>query len=235
MGRWMTPDPAGLAAVDPGNPQSWNRYAYVLNNPMSYVDASGLSCENPHDGSKCVVQVTDTPLPGVTLPTPSGFPGSPGIKDDTQPAPNPEMGCKYNGGCAHGDGTFIRLPKIPKQPNIRYLQAKVFFAGLGRNFADEFREGGCFRQFVDEAFNPAQQIAGLDTAIKSAAQSGAYVAAVAYTLRQGLVVPMRSSIVREILEAGETGGEVLALGATVYEEGRSFVNEMVSYARGDCR
>jgi len=99
----MTPDPAGMAAVDPGNPQSWNRYAYVLNNPMSYVDASGLSCEDPHDGSKCVLQVTDTPLPGVTLPTPSGFPGSSGIKDNTNPAPNPEKGCKYNGGpCPHG-------------------------------------------------------------------------------------------------------------------------------------
>jgi RHS repeat-associated protein len=30
-GRWLWPDPAGLAAADPSNPQSWNRYAYVLN------------------------------------------------------------------------------------------------------------------------------------------------------------------------------------------------------------
>jgi len=42
LGRWMHPDPAGLAAVDPSNPQSWNRYAYVLNNPMNSVDPSGL-------------------------------------------------------------------------------------------------------------------------------------------------------------------------------------------------
>ena len=26
-GRWISPDPAGVAAVDPANPQSWNRYA----------------------------------------------------------------------------------------------------------------------------------------------------------------------------------------------------------------
>jgi len=26
-GRWISPDPAGLSAVDPTNPQSWNRYA----------------------------------------------------------------------------------------------------------------------------------------------------------------------------------------------------------------
>ncbi len=41
-GRWISPDPAGLGAVDPTNPQSWNRYAYVLNNPLSNVDPLGL-------------------------------------------------------------------------------------------------------------------------------------------------------------------------------------------------
>src|SRR5579864_4117592 len=36
--RWLSPDPAGLQAADPSNPQSWNRYAYVLNNPLSATD-----------------------------------------------------------------------------------------------------------------------------------------------------------------------------------------------------
>lgn len=61
QGRWIQPDPAGLAAADPSNPQSWNRYAYVLNNPLSYVDPTGLECvwddgsfdsaDDPHTGS----------------------------------------------------------------------------------------------------------------------------------------------------------------------------------------
>jgi RHS repeat-associated protein len=52
MGRWLTPDPAGLAAVDPTNPQSWNRYAYVLNNPLSNIDPFGLDCVTVNaDGS----------------------------------------------------------------------------------------------------------------------------------------------------------------------------------------
>src|ERR1700730_1856538 len=42
QGRWPSPDPAGLAAVDPTNPQSWNRYTYVLNNPLALVDPLGL-------------------------------------------------------------------------------------------------------------------------------------------------------------------------------------------------
>jgi len=44
LGRWMHPDPAGLASVDPSNPQSWNRYSYVLNNPMNLIDPLGLDC-----------------------------------------------------------------------------------------------------------------------------------------------------------------------------------------------
>ncbi len=44
QGRWLSPDPSGLAAVDPTNPQSWNRYAYVLNNPLYYSDPTGLVC-----------------------------------------------------------------------------------------------------------------------------------------------------------------------------------------------
>ena len=49
QGRWISPDPAGLIAVDATNPQTWNRYAYVMNNPLALVDPSGLDdCE--YDG-----------------------------------------------------------------------------------------------------------------------------------------------------------------------------------------
>ncbi len=54
LGQWMSPDPAGLAAVDPANPQTWNRYAYVANNPVSATDPTGLMmCEGfcDEDGS----------------------------------------------------------------------------------------------------------------------------------------------------------------------------------------
>jgi len=44
QGRWPSPDPAGRGAVNPMNPQSWNRYAYVLNNPLTMTDHLGLDC-----------------------------------------------------------------------------------------------------------------------------------------------------------------------------------------------
>jgi RHS repeat-associated protein len=49
QGRWISPDPAGFTAVDPTNPQSWNRYAYVSNQPMNTVDPFGLWSQNGGD------------------------------------------------------------------------------------------------------------------------------------------------------------------------------------------
>jgi RHS repeat-associated protein len=48
-GRWISPDPAGIRAVDPTSPQSWNRYAYVLGNPLANTDPLGLcsASDNP--------------------------------------------------------------------------------------------------------------------------------------------------------------------------------------------
>ena len=42
-GRWISPDPAGLGAVNLANPQSWNRYAYVNSSPLNSVDPLGLT------------------------------------------------------------------------------------------------------------------------------------------------------------------------------------------------
>lgn len=58
QGRWLSPDPAGLAAVDPTNPQSWNRYAYVVNNPLALVDPFGL--QHCVDWSGCAMGNLDS-------------------------------------------------------------------------------------------------------------------------------------------------------------------------------
>lgn len=43
QGRWVSPDPGSLAVADLSNPQSLNRYAYVANSPLAYVDPDGTT------------------------------------------------------------------------------------------------------------------------------------------------------------------------------------------------
>jgi RHS repeat-associated protein len=43
MGRFLSPDPAGVLVADLANPQSWNFYSYVLNNPLVLIDPTGLA------------------------------------------------------------------------------------------------------------------------------------------------------------------------------------------------
>ncbi len=42
MGRFLTPDPYD-GSYDINNPQSFNRYAYVSGNPLTFIDPSGLA------------------------------------------------------------------------------------------------------------------------------------------------------------------------------------------------
>jgi RHS repeat-associated protein len=66
QGRWPSPDPGGLLLVDSANPQSWDRYAYVLNSPLNLIDPSGMD--------PCP---TDGPFQ-ICVTAPSGWPGGGG-------------------------------------------------------------------------------------------------------------------------------------------------------------
>ena len=53
QGRFTSPDP-GNAGAFASNPQSWNAYSYVVNNPLKYTDPHGLTyqvCQA--DGNNC--------------------------------------------------------------------------------------------------------------------------------------------------------------------------------------
>jgi len=56
-GRFMSPDPGGVATADPTNPASWNRYAYAVGDPANGNDPTGqIVCFDPdaqsiYDGS----------------------------------------------------------------------------------------------------------------------------------------------------------------------------------------
>ncbi|NLV29673.1 MAG: RHS repeat protein [Acidobacteria bacterium] len=70
QGRFLSPDPANFGARV-ANPQSWNAYSYVLNNPLRYVDPFGLSEWCYQDGAAMSCDATNTWLTagaGVVIP-----------------------------------------------------------------------------------------------------------------------------------------------------------------------
>ena len=95
IGRFTTPDPAN-AGADPTNPQTWNMYSYVGNNPLAYVDPSGLYTADAGNPD-CIFDYSCFPNPDpgcdpddLSCPSP-GFPGSdPGaVPLGPPPAPPP--------------------------------------------------------------------------------------------------------------------------------------------------
>ncbi|HEV2177375.1 MAG TPA: RHS repeat-associated core domain-containing protein [Terriglobia bacterium] len=124
-GRWMTPDPAGLAAVDITNPESWNRYAYALNRPTSLTDRSGLlddpACDNldpdmdgdsfgsdpeeGFEGGQMCIQIAPIIPPLPIPPVPKTPPHQP-------PPPPPKMTMAQRMACAaqFGDNHSLAAP-----------------------------------------------------------------------------------------------------------------------------
>jgi len=58
QGHFMSPDPYS-GSYDFSNPQSFNRYVYALDNPLSYLDPSGLDCVYDEGGGTIWVKAGD--------------------------------------------------------------------------------------------------------------------------------------------------------------------------------
>ena len=105
FGRFVTPDPYQATAMspsDPNDPQSWNRYAYVVGDPVNWIDPDGLFLQPP-------------PAPP---PPPPAQDQSP-----TQPPPFVDTGNGGSGGNTQGE-------KGAKNPNPR--PPPLTFAGKPR-------------------------------------------------------------------------------------------------------
>jgi hypothetical protein len=205
----MSPDPL---AGSVGNPQSLNRYAYVVNNPTNFRDPLGLKITPDPGwflgggfGSKCTIDGLDAPCSMATslvnagaaaicpnnnctglqlmgntfyqwmLAPFSSVVGS--LCQQKQPFQCTPGGATYNFkwgwvavGTADSSGLSDLLGSFGYAADTKLLQAKVFLGALGRNFVDEFKNGGCVGQFFDEMLptnlndTPAFQDAAHDSA-----------------------------------------------------------------------
>src|SRR5699024_1819205 len=80
IGRWLSPDPT---VPNPYNGQSLNRYSYVLNNPLTFVDPIGYCANGPGNGHPC--KGVDCPADGPAFCGAGGFP--PGMSFGGEPKP----------------------------------------------------------------------------------------------------------------------------------------------------
>ncbi len=117
LGRWHSPDPV---VGDPSNPQSWDRYAYVLNNPTSLVDPLGLSAGDPMNCTtqdNGVIDCQPVPPEEASQSNQTGGGDSPPTQDQTSPGdlyiPFPTINMEGSGlglvsapnNCTNGWGT----------------------------------------------------------------------------------------------------------------------------------
>ena len=91
QGRWPQPDPAGLAAADLSNPQSWNRYAYVLNSPLANLDPLGLVCNGVNNF------MWNSLANGTGIFTPEDCAANGGTWSGAPPIGSSSSGCRLDG------------------------------------------------------------------------------------------------------------------------------------------
>jgi RHS repeat-associated protein len=171
FGRWASPDPAGLAAVDPSNPQSWNRYAYALNNPLKYIDPTGLYClwddgtfdDAPADGG--IDQGGCGSAGGTWIDEPS----APNTVDVVTADPLPPVGT----GVAQFASDFINSFNSidPNQLAIQLNQCaaarsnKAYSKVLGQNKVANAVLGNTFSSLSQLALGPGRTQAAISTAV----------------------------------------------------------------------
>jgi len=147
QGRWTSPDPAGLAAVNSMNPQSWNRYTYALSDPTGFVDPTGLfgepaGCAPNHlnrrremvyvssdcvciwDSMVCAVLAGAGGVPGVGGGTSGGGGSAGGPTSSTTTT---------QGGTLGADSLIGKLPCIPAEdvPFIQQALLDLFNSTFG--------------------------------------------------------------------------------------------------------
>jgi RHS repeat-associated protein len=131
LGRWISPDPYN-GSMDLANPQSFNRYSYVGNNPMRLVDLSGLDdCDPATMDPATYFDCRNGGLGGLMAGGGNGSSGNdgpchgePNCPNNDPPPPPPDSGFLYEeyspifgavgSGPSNGGGGGGGAPKPPK-------------------------------------------------------------------------------------------------------------------------
>ena len=132
QGRFTSSDSL-TASAKPTNPQTWNRYVYVLNNPVRLIDPHGLDAEDPQEAAR-VSQDEPNPI-------------------NTQKATLPDGSCK---GCSGQIVTTVVIEQM-NEPGARVRDVKgkeslVVGVDLRVTFLDQ--NGKAIKGTVSESLDP---------------------------------------------------------------------------------
>jgi RHS repeat-associated protein len=150
IGRFLSPD---TTISDMSNAQSFNRYSYVLNNPIRYVDPTGHDEQDPGGwgldvqptGAACTpgpcITVTLTPQAPAGANYPEGTPlrqdGKPDYSQATMVGGGPPQAGSLNGGggYAHiGSGSGLEIAISPQ-----YMHPDVISERPAASWMDNFK------------------------------------------------------------------------------------------------
>jgi RHS repeat-associated protein len=198
MGRFLSPDPSGLAYADPDNPQSLNLYSYVMNNPLTMVDPTGLYYE--------CTPVTYTPSDANGNPTgaPStqGPPNCKWIPDKVSYDPNDIDVSLYQplitpenmmSGQSSGTSNTAAKPAPNSSPKTFWQKNWDCVSNVGY-------------PVLSDDLNPFRLGIGTAADATSKMSQASLEAAASWSVKRGLTVPLRSSIVRAGLGTSEALG-----------------------------
>ena len=215
-GRFLQPDPYS-GSYRLGNPQSFNRYAYVLNNPLSLVDPLGLDL--------LVLCGTYTEN-GQTTPyycavSDGTFSGGGGADSGFEDAIGPNLPCTGPklGGCTNA---FPIVTNSAPNNGQSYSFVKQWWKDV-KNCV-----GNVALPTIANDLNPLSIGIGTGADIASQMSQASLAGAASWSVNQGLTVPLRSSIVRAGVASAETLGEVsgvLTMASVVYALGDAVVAE----------
>jgi RHS repeat-associated protein len=141
QGRFTSADPfMGSGKTD--DPQSWNRYAYVLNNPVRLVDRDGLDAQEPKK---------PTPVPQQPQPSPP--------QDEPKPVAT-QTGTLPAGACQQCSGQIVTTVIVDQMddPGVRVRDVKgkdTLVAGVDLRVTFLDQNGDPIKGTVTESVTPS--------------------------------------------------------------------------------